>query len=208
MAPRDSQRAAMDEVSWSRRHDSARMKRYTQLCMFLAVLLLGVPAALVAQQKQPEAQKPERVRIGIAPVRNLTTEIISPHILALEIRQELMTKHTDAELLAGETRDELEEDAKKKECDYILYADVVLMRQVTRGARVAGAERADEPDPIYESSGTFVGQLRVRLVKLGTSRPRFDQKIHGAGGGVTAQDAALNLTHSIRRLVLRALGVK
>jgi hypothetical protein len=184
------------------------MTRFAKLGILLVALVLSLPTTFVARQKQPEPQKPERTRIGIAPVRNLTSEIISPHILALEIRQELMTKHTDAELLAGETRDELEEDAKKKECDYILYADVVLMRQVTRGARVAGAERADEPDPIYESSGTFVGQLRVRMVKLGTSRPRFDQKIHGAGGGVTAQDAALNLTHSIRRLVLSALGVK
>jgi len=184
------------------------MKRHTQLCMFLAALLLGMPAALVAQQKQPEAQKPERVRIGIAPVRNLTTAIMSPHVLALEIRQELASKETEAELLIGKAPDEIEEDAAKKDCDYILYTDVVIMHQVSRGARVAGAERADEPDLIYEPAGTFVGQLRVRMVKMGTSRARFDQKIHSAGGGVTAEDAALNLTHSIRRLVLRALGVK
>ena len=184
------------------------MKRHTQLCMFFALLLLGVPAALVAQQKQPEPQKPERVRIGIAPVRNLTTAIISVHVLALEIRQELASKETEAELLIGKTPDEIEEDAAKKDCDYILYTDVVIMQQVTRGPRVAGADRADEPNPIYEPAGTFVGQLRVRLVKLGSSRARFDQKIHSAGGGVTAEDAALNLTHSIRRLVLRALGVK
>jgi hypothetical protein len=183
------------------------MTRPGKLGPFLAVLLLAIPATIAAQ-KQPAAQKPERTRVGIAPVRNLTTEIISAHVVALEIRQELMTKHTDAELLEGEMRDELEADAKKKECDYILYADVVLMRRVARGARVAGADRADEPDLLYESSGTFVGQLRVRMFKLDTARARFDQKISSAGGGVTAQDAALNMTHSIRRMVLSALGVK
>jgi len=183
------------------------MTRFVKLGAFLAVLLLAIPATIAAQ-KQPEAPKPERARIGIAPVRNLTTEIIFPHVLALEIRQELMSKHTDAEILSGETRDELEADSKKKECDYILYAEVVLMRQVTRGRRLAGADRADQPDPMVESSGAFVGQLRVRMFKLDTARARFDQKIHSVGGGVTAQDAALNLTHSIRRLVLSALGVK
>jgi hypothetical protein len=183
------------------------MKRGTQLWLFLAVLLFAAPAA-AAQRKQPEAPKRERARIGIAPVRNLTTAILSVHALALEIRHELTSKETDAELLEGTDRDEIELDARKKECDYILYADVVVMQQAMRGPRLAGADRADEPDPIVEPSGSFVGQMRVRLVKMGSTRPRLDQKIHSVNSGGTAQDAALNLTHSIRRLVLRALGVK
>ena len=188
------------------RDDVVRMKHPAELWMFLALLLLGTPASVVAQQKA-EPQKRERLRIGIAPVRNLTTALISVHVLASEIRQELVSKATEAELLLGTSRDEIEGDAAKKSCDYILYADVEQMRHVARGPRTAGADRADDPN-LHEPRGTFVGQLRVRLVEVGSLRTRFDQKIHSVGGGMTAQDAALALTHSIRRLVLRALGVK
>ena len=184
------------------------MQNLKKFAASLLVLLLAMQAALAARQKQPAPQKPERVRVGIAPVRNLTAEIISPHVLTLEVRQELTSKHTDAELLLGDTPADIEEDAAKKKCEYILYADVVLMRQVKRGLRAAGADQADEPNPLLEPSGTFVCQLRVRLVKVGSPRARLDKKIHSVGGGVTAQDAAVLLTHSIRRLVLSFLGVK
>ena len=168
------------------------------------VALLLFSCAGLAQQPKTEPKKQERVRIGIAPVRNLTAEALSVNLLAVELRQELMTKTTDAEILLGATDEEIKADAEKKKCDYILFADVDLLR---RSGPLGRPTKRDigEPD---EPSANYVGRLHFRLIELANEKTRLDQKVMSAGRGFSAQDTAINLTHSVRTPVLRALGIK
>jgi hypothetical protein len=175
------------------------LKRKSAILFILALSVLT--AAAPAQVKQ--SKKP---LIGVATIKNSTTEALSVHMLRLVLVQELNNKITEAVELFGTSTDETTADAKKKQCDFILYNDIVFAVRADRGSRSAPGGRDSDP---YAPAGQFVVRIRFKLVAPGVAKPRMeDTTASSNSSSVTAQEAAEGALRAVRQFVVSELRTK
>lgn len=164
--------------------------------IFLALLALahGAPA------QEKSAKKP---LIGVATIKNSTTEPLSVHMLRLGLVQELNNKITEAIELSGQTLDEIIADAKQKKCDFILYNDIIFARRADRRPRETPGGRDSDP---YAPAGQFVVRVHFKLIAPGVAKPRMeDSATSGNSTPVTAQEAAEGALRAVRSFVVSEL---
>ncbi len=172
------------------------MKRTPAILIILA--LTSLAAVDSAQEKHPK--KP---LIGVATIKNSTTEPLSVQTLRLGLLQELDNKITSSVELAGQSPDEIVADARKKQCDYILYNDFISAKRLDRGPRETPGGRDSDP---YAPAGRFVVRVRFKLVALGAARPRMDDTTMSSNSSmVTAQEAAEGALRGVRQFVVSEL---
>lgn len=166
--------------------------------IFLILSFSALLADAPAQVKH--AKKP---LIGVATIKNSTTEPLSVHLLRLTLVQELNNKFTEAVELSGSDPDEIMADAKKQQCDFILYNEVVFARRTDRRPReVPGGRDADPCAP----AGQFVMRVHYKLVALGVAKPRMDATTLSTNSApVTAQEAAEGALRAVRGFVVAEL---
>ena len=175
------------------------MKRKSAILFFLAFFTLA--ASVFPQDK--ESRKP---LIGIAPIKNSTTEPLSIHQLRLGLLQELNGKVTEAVEVFGTSTDEIVADALKKKCDFILYDDVIFARRMDRGPREVPGGRDSDP---YAPAGKFAVRIRYKLIAPEGRKPRMeDIAVSANPSAVTAQEAVEGALHIVREFVVSELRTK
>lgn len=127
-------------------------------------------------------KKPGTTRIGVVRPVNKTDEPVSLGALHGDLVAELSDAPLDAWPVRGDSPDAIQADAKTRDCDYILYTDVVTLKTTTSG-RVGGLlKRASGGGASKENHEV---RFDFRLVPIGASTPRAASSASAKTGGFT-----------------------
>ncbi|MFY9607886.1 MAG: hypothetical protein WAU45_04630 [Blastocatellia bacterium] len=142
--------------------------------------LMGIPSVgpLPGRQtSQPQidstgstaiAKQPGKIRVGVVTIANKTDR--SPSLY--NVRSKLISSITDGDVdavpLDSRTPAEIETEARQKECDYILYTDIVLLKTSGKAGGLLG--RATGVGALKEK---VESRLDFRLFPIGSASPQL-----------------------------------
>lgn len=133
------------------------------LCAFCGMIQTTTGGTFVAaRHPRAEQEQGDNVRIGVAAVHNRTNRPHAEKALRDRLVNYLNETRLDAITLEGETPDDISAEAKAKECDYVLYTEVVNFKNST-GSKLSGLLGRSSDDT--NANGKYDAKLEYRLVK-------------------------------------------
>jgi hypothetical protein len=110
------------------------------------------------------APKRAGIRVGVVQINNKTDRQVSTEVLRQTLIGQIQTGSIDAVALNALSRTEAEVEAQAKQCDYILFTDIVAMKSSKLGGmfgRVTGVS----------GTGKTEAKLEYKLFAVGSSTP-------------------------------------
>ena len=143
-------------------------------------------------------KKPGTVRVGVAPVRNITGQPVSTDDLSQALIESFEETATDVILLKSSTPSEQADEAKKLECDYVLTNTVSEMKRPGRGmlGKIGGA-----------NADALSAKVDYTLVAPGAAKPTLAASEHtGTSTLQTAVGAAKRVSQFITPMMMARYG--
>jgi hypothetical protein len=141
--------------------------------------LMGIPSvgSLPGSTTQPKtdpadsaasAKQPGKIRVGVVTVANKTDRSPSLFNVRSKLISSIIDGEVDAVPLDSRTPAEIEAEARQKECDYILYTDIVLLKTSGKAGGLLG--RATGVGGLREK---VESRLDFRLFPIGSASPQL-----------------------------------
>ena len=151
----------------------------------IASMMKGETAAPAEATPGPSItmQKGGKVRVGVVPLNNKTDKKVSTEMLRQQLISEILGAGIDAVPLNAEFQAAAEAEARAKECDYILFTDISMLKTAKLGGmfgRVAGVGGLAKSD----------SRLDFKLFAVGESTPRLQSTANAKAEGDEASAAA------------------
>lgn len=130
------------------------------------------------------------LRIGVVPIDNKTDRSVSTENLRERLIGEIQGQDLEAIPLNAQTQMAAEAEAKAKQCDFILYTDISMLKSSKVGGmlgRITGSPSAGKTD----------ARLDFKLFAVGESSPRLQSSATGKDDGDEAS-AGVALTSEAR----------
>ncbi|HZR28559.1 MAG TPA: hypothetical protein VFA71_07245 [Terriglobales bacterium] len=150
----------------------------------------GTPTTLSTRLPRKD---PDIDRIGVPLVKKETSEKIDPEQARQFLIQTLKNAGLDPVPVDGKTAAELEADARSKDCDYVLYADITSVKGRSAGAKVGGFFGVGSGKP-----ATFDVSLAYQLKKPGENKALLDSTEESSEGTTPGQSVGWALEGAVR----------
>lgn len=131
------------------------------------------------------AKRPGTVRVGVVWIANKTDRSPSVDMLRSRLIGNIVQSEVDAVPLDSRTAADIEAEAKQKECDYILYTDITLLKTSGKAGGLLG--RATGIGGLKER---VESRLDFRLFPLGNASPQLTSSAFSKEDG--SEDASLS----------------
>jgi hypothetical protein len=129
----------------------------------------GVPATQSADDSSPATTKrPGTVRVGVVWIANKTDRSPSVDMLRGRLIGGIIDSSIDAVPLDSRTPGDIEAEAKRKACDYILYTDITLLKTSGKAGGLLGKATG-----IGALKERVESRLDFRLFPVGDSTPQL-----------------------------------
>ncbi len=116
----------------------------------------------------PGTKQPGKIRVGVVTVANKTDRSPSVYNVRSKLISSIMDGDVDAVPLDSRTPAEIEGEARQKECDYILYTDIGLLKTSGKAGGLLG--RATGVGGLREK---VESRLDFRLFPIGSASPQL-----------------------------------
>lgn len=143
---------------------------------------IAADAASAEPASDASRKKPATTRIGVVRPVNKTDEPVSIGALHGDLVAELSEAPFDAWPIRGDSPEAIQAEAKKRDCDYILYTDIALLKTTTSG-RVGGLLRRASGGG--SSKENHEVRFDFRLLDASASTPRLASSASAKTGGFT-----------------------
>ncbi len=133
----------------------------------------------------PNAKAPGAIRIGVVQVNNRTDRAVSQESLRSRLIGQIQGSGLEAVPLNALAPGEAEAEAKAKQCDFILYSDVAVLKTSAAKklggmfGRVAGVGGIDKTEAKVEFKLFAVGNTTARLQSSATAKEEGDEASAG-----------------------------
>lgn len=150
---------------------------------------------------QPSAKAPGAIRIGVVQVNNRTERAVSQDSLRSRLVGQIQASGLEAVPLNAIGPTEAEAEAKAKQCDFILYTDVTMLKTSAAKklggmfGRVAGVGGIDKTEAKVEFKLFAVGNTAPRLQSSATAKEEGDE----ASAGTAMDQEARQVIAEARR---------
>jgi hypothetical protein len=147
------------------------------------------------------AKAPGAIRIGIVPVNNRTDRAVSQQALRARLIGQIEASGLEAVPLNAQAPGEAEAEAKAKQCDFILYTDVTLLKTSAAKklggmfGRAAGLGGIDKTEAKVEFKLFAVGNTAARLQSSANAKEEGDE----ASAGTAIDQEARQVIAEARR---------
>jgi len=150
-------------------------------------------ASLSSNRKAPGA-----IRVGVVQINNRTERQISTDSLRERLIGEIESAGVDAVALNASSANEAQEEAKAKQCDFILYTDVTSLKSSSAKklfGRVTGVGGAEKTEAKIEFKLFAVGDGSALLQSAVTAKEDGDD----ASAGTAVSQEARAVTAEVKR---------
>jgi hypothetical protein len=147
------------------------------------------------------AKAPGAIRIGIVPVNNRTDRAVSQQALRARLIGQIEASGLEAVSLNALAPGEAEAEAKAKQCDFILYTDVTMLKTSAAKklggmfGRAAGIGGIDKTEAKVEFKLFAVGNTAARLQSSASAKEEGDE----ASAGTAIDQEARQVIAEARR---------
>ena len=150
---------------------------------------------------QPNAKAAGAIRVGVVQVNNRTDRAVSQESLRSRLLGQIQASGLEAVPLNAIGPAEAETEAKAKQCDFILYTDVTMLKTSAAKklggmfGRVAGVGGIDKTEAKVEFKLFAVGNTAPRLQSSATAKEEGDE----ASAGTAMDQEARQVIAEARR---------
>jgi len=156
----------------------------------------ATPAGSSAAAAAAAPKTPGTVRVGVAELNNRTGKSFGSISPRDQLIAELADAKVDAVRLFGLSPAELDEAARKQECDYVLYAEVAEVKKASGG--FGGLlSKASSVTGGGASKEKVEAKVEYKLVPVGGSKPLVSATAGGSNGGGFNLKGAVSLAAGV-----------
>ncbi|MCI0350422.1 MAG: hypothetical protein L0Z53_13435, partial [Acidobacteriales bacterium] len=143
-------------------------------------------------------KKPGAVRVGVAELGNRTGSQLGAVSPRERLVAELADSKVDAIQLVGQSPGDVEESARKQECDYVLYAEITEVKKASGGLGKFGGllNKASSVTGGGPSKEKIEAKVDYKLIPVGSSKPVVSATAGGSNGGGFNLKNAISLATS------------
>jgi hypothetical protein len=134
-----------------------------------------------------EAKRPGTIRIGVVSIGNRAGASVSTQALREQLIGTLSDSNLEAVALNAASPAELEQEAKQKQCDFILYTDITVLKQ-SKAGKVGGL--LGRAAGVGSAEASTESRLDFRLVAPGSMSPQLQSSATAKEEGDQASLAA------------------
>jgi hypothetical protein len=166
--------------------------------------LMGLPSdipsieSLMRQrqlQEQPEETAPAKIepkragmiRIGVLAINNRADQQVQTTSLRNQLINGIIAAGVDAVPIDAVSPAEIEAEARKKDCDFVLHTDIATLKKSSGGGMLGKLSRATGVGGIKEK---YESKLEYKLFPVGNPTPQLASSASGKGEGDSGDAAA------------------
>jgi hypothetical protein len=166
----------------------------------LVSLIARATQAAKAEQPKPAGT----IRIGVVAPRNSSGASIEADAMGNELLQTLAVQKFEPVPLGATDPAQVDVEARQKQCDYVLYTDLVTAKSVSPG-RIGGLVRKVPGNATPAGEENYEAKVEYRLVQPGNPKPVLMKNATAKSGGLTVR-SVLNVARFAARLYFGMSG--
>lgn len=135
-----------------------------------------------------ESKKPGTIRIGVVQINNRTDHSVSTESLRERLIGGIQGSNIEAVPLNASSPSEADAEAKAKQCDFVLYTDIAVLK--LSAAKAFGGMLGRATGVGSGSIGKTEAKIEFKLIPVGESSPRVQSSSSGKEEGDDASAGA------------------
>ncbi|MCU1266671.1 MAG: hypothetical protein JWM21_2989 [Acidobacteria bacterium] len=159
-----------------------------------------------------ESKRPGTIRIGVVQINNRTNNSVSTEGLRERLISSLGGGNVEAVPLNASSTADADAEAKAKQCDFVLYTDIAVLK--LSAAKAFGGMLGRATGVGSGSIGKTEAKVEFKLIPVGETSPRLQSTSSGkeegddasAGAAIDAEAKAVSAASKKRGLIVSGLG--